>query len=133
MITAVDTSILIDLLEGDPEFGERSAAAIAHAAGQGALIACEVVWAEVATAYAPDEDVVEDLRTLGIRFDAMSEASALRAAAVWAEHRNAGGSRRRIAADFLIGAHAMLQADRLLTRDAGFHRQHFTPLEVMTP
>ena len=45
-----------------------------------------------------------------------------------------GGARRdRIVADFLIGAHARLQADRLLTRDRGFFRDSFDGLEVIDP
>lgn len=133
MITAVDTNVLIDILEGDVEFGAASAAALARAAQEGALVACAVVWAEVATAYAPAEDVAEDLRTLGLRFTPMSEEAALHAAQAWARYRSAGGGRSRIAADFLIGAHAACQADRLLTRDDGFHRTHFTGLRVEVP
>ena len=48
MITAVDTNVLIDVLEADPEFGTNSAAALARACQTGTLIACDVVWAEVA-------------------------------------------------------------------------------------
>lgn len=133
MITAVDTNVLIDVLEADPEFGARSAAALARASRDGALIACDVVWAEVATAYQPPQAVLEDLAAFGLRFEPMHETSALSAAEAWARYRASGGKRTRIAADFLIGAHASCQADRLLTRDAGFHRQHFAALRVETP
>ena len=77
MITAVDTNVLIDVLEGDPEFGTNSAAALARACETGTLIACDVVWAEVATAYQPLDAVVEDLAAFGLRFVAMSEEAAL--------------------------------------------------------
>jgi predicted nucleic acid-binding protein len=36
-------------------------------------------------------------------------------------------------ADFLVGAHASLQADRLLTRDRSLYRSYFLDLAVVDP
>jgi hypothetical protein len=38
-----------------------------------------------------------------------------------------------VVADFLIGAHAQLHAERLLTRDRGFYRACFSGLKVLDP
>jgi len=62
------------------------------------------------------------------------DVDAARTAGVaWADYRRRGGSRKRVIADFLIGAHALAYADRLLTRDRGFYRSYFSGLEIFDP
>ncbi len=134
MITAVDTNVLVDVLEPDPVHGRGSLDLLKRAIREGSVVACEVVWAEVATAYGDQMGtVIESLARAGIGFLPMSEAAALRSAECWRAYRKRGGKGGRIAADFLIGGHALSQCDRLLTRDKGFYRDYFEPLVLLTP
>jgi predicted nucleic acid-binding protein len=136
MKTAIDSSVLLDVLGADPQFGEASRAALRIAYDAGALIACEVVWAEVRAHFPTQESFLEDLTTLGVSFDPMTPAAAALAGALWQERRRKGSKhedRNRLVADFLIAAHAHLQADALLTRDRGFYRRYFPNLKLVDP
>jgi predicted nucleic acid-binding protein len=132
--TAVDSSVLLDVLGGDPAFGEPSRQALKNAYDAGALAVCEIVWAEVRAHFPTDQAFREALDLLGVRFDPITPEAAVQAGRLWRESRHAArGTRGRLVADFLIGAHALLQADALLTRDRGFYRRYFATLRVIDP
>lgn len=133
MISALDTSVLLDVFAADPVHMRRSLAALRRAAGEGELIACEIVWSEV-SAFFPSSMAARDaLETIQVRFAPMDADAALTAGAMWGDYRRGGGKRTRIVADFLIGAHAASHADRLVTRDRGFYRSYFGSLVIMDP
>jgi len=66
-------------------------------------------------------------------FIPIDRAVALTAGDAWREYRRRGGRRDRVIADFLIGAHAMATADRLLTRDRSYYRLGFRNLKLVDP
>jgi predicted nucleic acid-binding protein len=133
LITAVDTNVLLDVFGADAKFGEASAEAVRQCLREGALVACEAVWAETATAFQSSEKFRRAMAELAVSFEPLNEAAAVKAAGAWRGYRARGGPRTRIASDFLIGAHALNAADRLLTRDRGFYRRYFAGLKVLDP
>ena len=75
------------------------------------------------------------MATMGIVFEPLQREAAALAGGLWREyclttHRR---DRDRIVADFLIGAHARLQADALLSRDRGFFGSRFPGLRLIDP
>jgi predicted nucleic acid-binding protein len=133
MITAVDTNVLLDVFGADPDFGQRSAEALRACLREGRLVACEVVWAETASFFPSSAAAQEAMERLAVGFSPLEVKGALAASGAWRKHRAKGGRRERVAADFLIGAHAQVHADRLLTRDRGFYRACFSGLKVLDP
>ena len=116
-----DTSVLLDLLSPDPVVAERSDLALQEAVDAGELIVCDLVLAELGPALS-DQAVSEFARDWQLQFVPGTLEVAELAARHFAEYLGRGGKRGRVVADFLIGAHAKLLADRLLTTDLGFRR-----------
>ena len=96
-------------------------------------MACDVVWAEVAAGFPDSAAASAALDRLGVRFSALDATAAQAAGEAWRNYRRRGGSRDRVIADVLVGAHAAAVADRLLTRDRGFHRTCFRDLTIVDP
>ena len=133
MITAVDTNVLLDIFGADAKFGPGSKTVLKRCLGEGALLACDVVWNEAATTFPQEQTFLAGMQTLDVGFSAINQEAALVAAKAWRKYRKEGGKRQRVAADFLIGAHALTQCDRLLTRDRGFYKEYFGKIRIVDP
>jgi predicted nucleic acid-binding protein len=133
VVTAVDSSVIFDLVSPRAEYGPSSRDALGRCVAEGRVLACEVVWAEVAGAFPSDAQAQQMFDDLGIEFSSITLESAIVAGKAWKEYREHGGPRARVAPDFLIGAHALSQADRLLTRESGFYRTYLKHLRVLDP
>jgi predicted nucleic acid-binding protein len=132
-LIAADSSVLIDLIGGDGPDSNAAAEAIRQALHIGPVVLCEVALAELCTSLKGGADVLESLEGVGIAYSPMEPKAALRAGEMQRRYRQRGGNRSRTVADFLIGAHAMMQCDALVTRDAGFYRDYFKGLKLIVP
>jgi len=131
MITAVDTNVILDVAAGDPVHSSDSESLLIRALDSGSLVIGDVVYAELAPQYESRQLLDQALSGLGIRIVNSDLDVAWLAGRKWYEYRSAGGSRQRLLADFLVGAHAVLKADCLLSRDRGFYRTYFPELKML--
>ena len=128
MITAVDTSVLLDVFLPDERYGHESRDRLRAAYDAGAVVVSDVVYAELAAAF-PDQATLDDaLDEIAATTSAIDKAMAFEAGLRWKRYRQAGEPRTRIITDFLIGAHALAVADTFLTRDRDFYTTYYPEL-----
>ncbi|QMV18867.1 PIN domain-containing protein [Granulicella sp. 5B5] len=136
MRTALDTNILSAIWTGELA-APRILSGLTKASQEGALVISPAVYAESLAHPAFSESKVHEfLADTGIRVDwnlpeQVWTLAGLRYAAYARRRRKSAGDQpRRILADFLIGAHALLRADRLMTTDTERFSRDFPELNL---
>jgi predicted nucleic acid-binding protein len=129
---AIDSSVLIELLSDSPE-ADTAEAALREALSRGPVVICDVVVSEVCSSLREGDRAMQVLEDMGIGYSAVEQKSSVRAGEMQRRYRSRGGGRLRTVPDFIVGAHALLQCNALITRDAGFFGDYFKGLKVIVP
>jgi len=138
MRTALDSNIISAFWSSEP-LVSRITAKLRVVRGEGGLVICGVVYAELSAYPAATNEFLESfLRDAGVEADFELGAEVWREAgrrfAAYAKRRRAsrGGHAKRLLADFIIGSHALLAADRLLTLDPERYARDFPELRLIS-
>ncbi len=131
--TIVDSNVLIDVLSGDPKWGDWSSGALRAAGAIGALVINEVIYAEVSSRYSRVEVLERELPADDFLREHTPWSAAFLAGKAFVDYKRRGGSKRSPLPDFFIGAHAAVAGLRLLTRDPGRYRTYFPRVELIAP
>jgi len=132
MKTALDTSVILDVLTADPVWADASESALKLALVQGPLVIGECVLAKITPALEPAE-LDQFLKDWKILFLPSTRESARAAGDMYRRYLPRTSKKTRVLPDFLIGAHAQFHAGRLLARDRGYYRDYFTNLTLIEP
>lgn len=131
MKLAVDSSVLLAIFNGEPNAG-RWMEALIEGRRQGQLVVCDIVYAEIAPAFPSKSDLDDVLEKLGAHFEPITTEASWLAGKTFRAYRRAGGPREHLIPDFLVAAHAQIQADHLAAIDRGYYRKYFAALSLLT-
>jgi predicted nucleic acid-binding protein len=130
-VIAVDSLVLTELLSDGPQ-ADAVESCLRQSLVGGRVVICDVTLAEICASLRGGAEVQEALEEMGVHFSAIEAKSALRAGEMQRRHRQRGSGARRLG-DFLIGAHALLQCNGLITWNDTFYRDYFKGLKLIVP
>lgn len=131
--TLVDSNVLIDIINEDPQWLDWSTSALRKAGRSGALVINPIVYAEISTRFETLEDLEAAIQEFRFRREPLSWEAAFLAGKAFVRYRAQGGAKRSPLPDFYVGAHAALAGLTLLTRDARRYREYFPRLKLISP
>ncbi len=129
----VDTNVLLDVLQEDPEWADWSQYQLELAATRYSLQINPVIYAELSSAFDQIEDLEVVLDETGLQVAEIPREALFLAGRIFLRYRRAGGRRSGVLPDFFIGAHASVLGVPLLTRDRSRYPGYFPRLALITP
>ncbi len=137
MRTAIDSNVISAIWTGEPSV-PKLLTQLERAKQEGALLISPFVFAELLAYPGATESFVRGFAaSVGVTIDCRLEErvwteAGLRFARYSARRRQSTGEGpRRLLADFLIGAHALVQAERLLTLDPTRYSRDFPEVQLL--
>jgi len=129
----VDTNVLLDVLQDDPQWADWSIAQLRTQAMLHELVINPVVYAELSLSFNSFEALDKVITTMALGLREIPRPALFLAGKAFIQYRRRGGAKAQVLPDFFIGAHAAVEGWPLLTRDASRFSTYFPRLDVIAP
>ena len=129
----VDTNVLVDVLEDEPQWADWSAKQMRTQAQAYQLAINPIIYAELSLAFTSVEALDQTLQSLQLKLLELPRPALFLAGKAFAQYRRRGGKRPNVLADFFIGAHAAVLRCPVLTRDVSRYKSYFPGVRLITP
>ncbi|MBU3708657.1 MAG: type II toxin-antitoxin system VapC family toxin [Burkholderiaceae bacterium] len=129
----VDTNILVDVLENDPEWAAWSVAQLRAQSKVHRLVINPIIYSELSLTFSSVEDLDEVLDGLKLPVLEMPRPALFLAGKAFVQYRRSGGAKNNVLGDFFIGAHAAVSDLPLLTRDTRRYKNYFPTVKLVAP
>lgn len=129
----VDTNVLVDVLENDPEWADWSIGQLRAQAKVHRLAINPVIYSELSLAFSSFEALDKTVEDLGLALVELPRPALFLAGKAFVLYRRQGANKNKVLADFFIGAHAAVSRYPLLTRDTRRYSSYFADVTLIAP
>jgi predicted nucleic acid-binding protein len=129
----VDTNVLLDVLQNDPQWAEWSQRSLEDASLTDSLAINAVIYSELSIAFERIEDLESVLSEASLSVEPIPREALFLAGKAFLNYRRRQGTKQSVLPDFYIGAHAAVAGFTILTRDVARYRTYFPTLNLIAP
>lgn len=129
----VDTNVLVDVLENDPEWADWSIGQLRAQSKAHRLAINPVIYAELSLTFSTVEALDKTIEDLGLALVEVPRPALFLAGKAFVRYRRQGGTKNNVLADFFIGAHAAVSGHPVLTLDTRRYAAYFLGVTLIAP
>jgi len=129
----VDTNVLVDVLENDPEWADWSIGQLRAQSKIHRLAINPMIYSELSLTFSTVEALDQAVGNLGLALIEVPRPALFLAGKAFARYRRQGGQKNNVLADFFVGAHAAVSRYPLLTRDTRRYTSYFSDVVLIAP
>ncbi len=129
----VDTNVLLDVLQDDPQWAEWSQWNLESVSLTDSLAINAVIYSELSIAFERIEDLESVLSEASLSVEPIPREALFLAGKAFVDYRRRQGTKQSVLPDFYIGAHAAVSRCAILTRDVARYRTYFPTVNLIAP
>ena len=129
----VDTNVLVDALENDPDWADWSVAQLQAQSSVHRLAINPIIYSELSLTFSTVEALDDVLDGMQLQMIEIPKAALFLAGKAFVKYRRSSGTKINVPGDFFIGAHAAVAGLPVLTRDPRRYRTYFPSVKLVTP
>jgi len=129
----VDTNVLVDVLEDDPEWADWSIGQLRAQSKIHRLAINPIIYSELSLTFSTVEALDLTIEDLGLAVIEIPRSALFLAGKAFVRYRRQGGMKNNVLADFFIGAHAAVAGHPILTRDTRRYSTYFSGVNLIAP
>ena len=129
----VDTNVLVDVLQNDPQWADWSMAQLQAQSKVHRLSINPIIYAELSLTFSTVEALDAVISCMELDLLDIPKPALFLAGKAFVQYRRGGGARTNVLADFFIGAHAAVSGLPVLTRDTRRYQSYFPSINLVTP